>query len=463
MSLPAFCESTAAPSMLTMRSGVDFHDHLARVTACIWYGDRYYTSPLDIAAMCPQIASVARYYDAHFGDPRMTFRDVEGESSIVHLVPTTIDDLWRKAEGLLRLASAYDGILGRAPDYMGVGLAPARGALSFFGDDFQDHVGALLAAVRHQDLYVTHTTTNVTDKDGHAVGIRVVRETSDGLEVDGVRAMATAAPLSDLIVMLPNGLADGAPPEAATVFAIPTSARGVTLVTRQRLTGVSPLSSRYEETDALILLDRVLIPWSHVLVYRDKARYQAMTRATGMYRHSLMQTAARSVAKLRTLVRLAHRAQDVFGLAKRDAFKSFCGRVLRDISVTEATYHQAIERAAVNAYGVWIPDGRLLDALKLSFAQAYPQLMEELRRVLGPELFHLFDDAALPAPLAEALGRAWGFPADGVRRRLALTAELFDLAASSFGLRQEMYEMHKAGTADSIARSFWSEFQQSEA
>ena len=233
-------------------------------------------------------------------------------------------------------------------------------------------------------------------------------------------------------------------------------------MTRQRLDGVASLASRYEECDALVLLDRVMIPWSHVFVYRDRERYLTMTRGIGMFPHASLQSAARALAKLRTVGRLARRAEETFGLGKRDAFKSYCGRVLRDIALLDADYRQAIAQATENEYGVWVPDSRLLEAAKLYFAQAYPMLMEELRRLLGPELFHLFDGSALPAPLAEALGRVWGFSSQGVRQRLQLTAELFDLAVSSFGLRQELYEMHKAGSADTIARSFWKEFQISE-
>jgi 4-hydroxyphenylacetate 3-monooxygenase len=450
------------PAETAMRTSETYRAHLAQHRSCIWYGDRYHRSPLEIAAMLPQITSVGRFYDVHFEDEATTFRDAHGTSSIVHLAPTSPDELWRKGEGLLHLAGSYDGILGRAPDYVGTTLALWRQTGTFFSGEFRDSATRLADRVRQHDLYVTHTTTDITDKDGNPAGLRVVRESSAGLEVEGVRAMATAAPLSDLILMLPGRLAEGAPPEAMLIFAVPTSAPGLTLVTRQRLDGLASLSSRYEECDALVLLERVLVPWSHVFVYRDRVRYLTMTRATGMFPHASLQTAARAIAKLRTVLRLARRAEEVFGLAKRDAFKSYCGRLLRDIALLDADYQQAIERATQNAHGVRVPDSLLLEAAKLYFAQAYPRLMDDLRHLLGPELFHLFDGAALPPPLAEALGRAWGFSPAGVVQRLQLTAELFDLAVSSFGMRQELYEMHKAGTADTIARSFWKEFHPSE-
>jgi hypothetical protein len=167
----------------SMRTSDAYREHLARHRSRIWYGDRYYQSPLEIAALLPQIASIGRYYDVHFEDAATTFEDAEGTSSIVHLVPTTSEALYRKGEGLLRLAGSYDGILGRAPDYVGTMLALWRQAGAFFAETFQDSVGEFADRVRRQDLYITHTTTDITDRNGHPAGIRVVRESAEGLEV----------------------------------------------------------------------------------------------------------------------------------------------------------------------------------------------------------------------------------------------------------------------------------------
>src|SRR5438552_6964549 len=129
------------PVETSMRTSDAYRAHLAQHRSCIWYGDRYYQSPLEIAALLPQIASIGRYYDVHFEDAATTFEDAEGTSSIVHLVPTTPEALWRKGEGLLRLASSYDGILGRAPDYVGTTLALWRPAGAFFAETCQNSVG----------------------------------------------------------------------------------------------------------------------------------------------------------------------------------------------------------------------------------------------------------------------------------------------------------------------------------
>jgi aromatic ring hydroxylase len=136
--------------------------------------------------------------------------------------------------------------------------------------------------------------------------------------------------------------------------------------------------------------------------------------------------------------------------------------VLRDIELLDASYQRAIEQGSENEFGLWLPDSRSLEAAKLYFMQAYPMLMTELRRLIAPELFHLFEGEHLPERLAESLGKIWSLSPKQVVDRLDLTAQLFDLVLSSFGMRQEMYEMYKAGSPDRAARYFWNAFQHSE-
>ena len=447
----------------TMRTGATYREQLSRCDGHIWYGDRGYRTATEIVAMQPQIASIGRYYDFHHEEASSTYRDVDGPRSVVHLAARTRDELARKGQGLLRIAASYEGMLGRAPDFMGCFFSALQGAYPFFGKDFEGNARNLALEVQRRDLFVTHSTTEMMGEDGRPIGIRVVGESSAGLEVAGMRAMATSAPVSDLLMILPNRLAATTAPESTVAFALPTSTRGLHLVARRALQGVSPLSLRYEESDALVVMDRVLVPWSHVLVYRDEARYLGIAKATGGLQYASLQTAARSLAKLRSILERLREAGELFRSCRSDGFRSFCGRVLRDIELLDASYERSIEHGFENDFGLWVPEMRSLEAAKVYFMQSYPSLVQELRRLMAADLFQLFDGARMPEVLAGALGNAWGVPKEDLARRLALTHELFDLAISSFGVRQELYEMYKAGSPDRAARGFMRQFADSEA
>ena len=70
----------------------------------------------------------------------------------------------------------------------------------------------------------------------------------------------------------------GTDPDFALMFVAPMDAPGVKLISRasyEFVAGVTgspfdyPLSSRFDENDAILVLDNVLIPWENVLIYRD--------------------------------------------------------------------------------------------------------------------------------------------------------------------------------------------------
>ncbi|HEX7841664.1 MAG TPA: 4-hydroxyphenylacetate 3-hydroxylase N-terminal domain-containing protein [Kofleriaceae bacterium] len=445
-----------------MRTGTTYRDQLSRGDGHIWYGDREYRAATEIDAMQPQIASICRYYDFHHEDPLSTYRDVDGLRSIVHLAARTHEELARKGQGLLRIAASYEGMLGRAPDFIGCFFSALQGAYAFFGKDFEDNVRNLALEVQRRDLFATHSTTEMLGENGKPIGVRVVAESSAGLEIVGMRAMATSAPVSDLLVILPNRLAATTTPESTVAFALPISTRGLHLVARRALEGVSPLSRQYEESDALVVMDRVLVPWSHVLVYKDEARYLGISKATGGLQYGSLQTAARSLAKLRSILTRLRAADELFRSCRTDGFRSFCGRVLRDIELLDASYERSIEHGFENEFGLWVPHMRSLEAAKVYFMQSYPSLIQELRRLMAAELFHLVDGERMPEVLADALGKAWGVSRENLTKRLELTHELFDLAVSSFGVRQELYEMYKAGSPDRAARGFMKQFADSE-
>ena len=70
-----------------------------------------------------------------------------------------------------------------------------------------------------------------------------------------------------------------------------------------------PLSSRFDETDALVVFDRVFVPWERVFVYRDVALTQAQ----------FYETPAHVLGNHQAQVRFASKAQFLAGVALRIA------------------------------------------------------------------------------------------------------------------------------------------------
>ena len=99
--------------------------------------------------------------------------------------------------------------------------------------------------------------------------LAVVQETSAGLIMRGAKAVATASPYADEILILPAvesrpGFTTAADQKYAVIFAIPTHTPGLRFLCREPFGGGNrfdhPLASHLDKTDGVAIFDDVLVP-----------------------------------------------------------------------------------------------------------------------------------------------------------------------------------------------------------
>src|SRR5262249_45854305 len=139
----------------------------------------------------------------------------------------------------------------------------------------------------------------------------VVGERSDGIVVSGAQMLGTGGAIADemfvscIVPLVPGD------ENYALSFAVPVAAPGLRLLVRrpyaEGATSVFdyPLSSRFDETDALVVFDRVFVPWERVFVYKDVP----LTRA------QFYETPAHLLGNFQAQVRFASKAQFMAGIA----------------------------------------------------------------------------------------------------------------------------------------------------
>ncbi|MFI0486043.1 4-hydroxyphenylacetate 3-hydroxylase N-terminal domain-containing protein [Actinomadura sp. 9N215] len=116
-----------------------------------------------------------------------------------------------------------------------------------------------------------HRGGGVSGEDAQA---GVVEERPDGIVVRGAQMLATGAAVADEIFISCIKPLTPDDRDFAVGFTVPVSADGLKLYCRRpyATTGSPydyPLSTRYDETDALVVLDDVFVPWERVFVDRD--------------------------------------------------------------------------------------------------------------------------------------------------------------------------------------------------
>ncbi len=165
---------------------------------------------------------------------------------------------------------------------------------------------------RDNDLFLSYVIINPqSDKarsaggqpDPHLVA-SVVDEDSGGITIRGAKMLATSGVMAnELMVSGFQALQAGDEAYAFTAV-VPLGAKGLTLLSRrsyeQNATSEFdyPLSSRFDENDAVVHFDDVKIPWDRVFVFKDLRMANAQWHDTRAHVFQNYQCIVRLMAKL---------------------------------------------------------------------------------------------------------------------------------------------------------------------
>src|SRR2546425_938020 len=199
---------------------------------------------------------MCRLYDLqHSSQYRELMTFVSPESgrrvSYSYLLPRTPADLLAKRRNTEIWMEESWGQLGRAPDFMSnvvVGLYDFRAELERNDPRFGQNAINYHRYAQESDLSITHAIGDpqidrsigpLQDPD---LGLRVVRETEDGIVIQGAKQLATLAPLAnEVLVYLSSSYALREAKEFVLWFALPMATPGFKVLCRE------PLSRHLDE------------------------------------------------------------------------------------------------------------------------------------------------------------------------------------------------------------------------
>src|SRR6202041_2589192 len=110
--------------------------------------------------------------------------------------------------------------------------------------------------------------------------------------------------------------------DLSVMFMVPINAPGLKLICRTSYEAIAartaspfdyPLSSRFDENDAIFIMDNVFIPWEDVFIYRDPARVMSFFPGSGFVHGAMFQGCTRYAVKLDFIAGLLAKALHVTG------------------------------------------------------------------------------------------------------------------------------------------------------
>ncbi|HEY7650871.1 MAG TPA: 4-hydroxyphenylacetate 3-monooxygenase, oxygenase component [Methylomirabilota bacterium] len=409
--------------------------------------------------------SMAALYDMQFDPalrdemtyPSPTTGDRVGLSFIT---PRTTDDLARRRRMMSHWAHTSFGMMGRTPDFLNVSIMAMAGAGNYFAQnrpEFKRNILDYYEHVRERDLVLTHTLVNLQRnrapigtpvEDRTDVALSVVRETDAGIVVRGPRVLATLGPLADEIAVYParsHRLPGTALDHHAFAFAIPCATPGLRFLCREsydlgRSHFDHPLGSRFEEMDAIVFFDDVLVPWERVFLYGDTNLCNNMAQNTNQYTHSGHQVVTKNVAKCEFVVGLANLVVKTLGSEGNPQIQALLAELIEHLEVTKALLCAAEVNAEVDQWGVLCPARAPITVARNLFIRIYPRMVEVIQLLGSSSLMALPGEIDFSGPLGQEIARYLATDTADARERVQLFHLAWDLACSAFGSRQVLYE-----------------------
>lgn len=421
-------------------------------------------------AFAGAINEFRRLYDLQhspeLGD-RMTFvsPDTGNRVSYSWMVPKTPEDLrakWHNSE--LWMEESW-GQLGRTPDFMAgvlVGWCHIQDQLNRVNPMFGENVVHFHRYAMENDLSLTHAIGDpqinradvfrnpVDDPD---MALRVVNETPDGIVIRGAKQLATLAPISnEIMVYLSATFSRRAKDEFVQWFSIPMNAPGLKIICREPLslssTGHSlPFGSRFDEQDAMVFFDDVLVPWERVfMLYDREAAVRLMGAALGM--GGLNSSAIRFYSRLQTYLGVTTMIAESIGVDSFPEVREKMGEIVMYSEICRLAMNaiKAENEERLTQGGGRAAPGTFVPGLFTYAAQISSRVAQILREVGGSGLIMQPSEADLASqelrPYLERYMRGADVSVDYKSRLMRLG---FDLTISSFSNRQELYEYWHGG------------------
>jgi 4-hydroxyphenylacetate 3-monooxygenase len=418
--------------------------------------------------------SIARLYDA-LHDPRTRESLVAptdtGSGGFTHKffrVARSRDDVVGQRDAIAAWARLSYGWMGRSPDYK-ASLMNTLGANHSFYERFSDNAKAWYRRAQDHVLFMNHAIVNPpVDRARPAdevkdVFITIRKETDAGIYVSGAKVVATNSALTHYNFL---GQGAGAVPthdtDLAVMFIAPMNAPGVKLLCRASYEMMAkvvgspydyPLSSRFDENDAIFVFDNVLIPWEDVLLHRDVQKLRVFFPQSGFLQGYQLQGCTRFAVKLDFLVGVIAKALRAAGSDEFRGNQALLGEIIawRNLfwGLTDAMAHNPTP---------WVNDALLPNAqsgasYRVLAGDAYRRVREIVEKIVASSLIYLpsstkdFLNPDIDSYLARYVRGSHGI---AYKERIKIMKLLWDAIGTEFAGRHGLYETNYAGNHEDI-------------
>jgi len=414
--------------------------------------------------------SVARLYDAlHDNSLRETLLTRDRYGIVTHrfFAPAySADDLIAAADAIAVWQRMGYGWMGRTPEYKASFMA-TLGADPEYYAPFGQNALNLYKETARKVLFLNHVIVDPPvdrNKPPHEIRdvfVHVVKETDAGIYVSGAKQVATASALTHGSFVAVNSgsaarLQENRDEDFALVFFVRMNNPGQYLISRASYEAKAhhpfdyPLAARFDENDAILILDNAFIPWEDVLIYRDVRKVKSFYADSGFFPRFNLQTTIRMAIKMEFTAGLLLKGLECNGTADFRGVQVAVGEIIGMRNLFWALVAAMCRDPEPSLGGSVVPRLEYAGAARIYTNFAWDRVREIFERYLGgsPVLnVSSYKDLLNPElrPVIDRYMRGTGLSA---LERSKLFKVIWDAMYSEFAGRHGLYELNYAGNAE---------------
>ena len=440
-----------------MRTGAEYRESL-RDGRDVWVMGE---GPVDDVTSHPATAAMveeyAAWYDRHFEpgwrDILLTGPD-DGRRPLAFEVPKTSAHLQSLGKALRAVLFLSGGNMTHTPGY---GALIALGLVNHLKSSNHSPEEVEAAEAYRESLARTGRFLTfagggaligprLSDDSSKRVALRLVSETNEGIVVSGKVQMHTSTPFAEDVLITSR---DELPPGSGRWpwIILPVNAPGVRIVARRTSARhanpfLSPLSSRFDELDAILFLKDVFIPRERVFTGELIDRTKRHSLVSWLIWHHNIGW----LAKAELSLGLALALSEVMGLKENPATIEQLVDLAVDVQTSRTCVTAAELEPEVTLGGYAVPGPLHLAAAAINIFKTRQRVSETLRGLPGSSLVNAPADTDFADPLMAAeLEEAFGGGGYTALQRAALLQLTWDQVSSALDGRESVFELHASG------------------
>ncbi|WP_342561067.1 4-hydroxyphenylacetate 3-hydroxylase N-terminal domain-containing protein [Paenibacillus sp. FSL R7-0345] len=446
-----------------VKNGKEYTERINRQQINIWYQGKTIKGPLSShPAFNGLMKTQAEMYDMQHQKKimeQLTFQSgTDGERyGLSFLAPRSKEDLVRRRIMMELWAEKHHGFLGRSPDYMNttlMSLYTAAHLLQEYNPEYEDNLKKYYEYCRSQDITLSHAfiqpfasrLSELVDEFDDSITAKVIDHTENGIVVSGAFMMATQAATCDEILVFPSPLPSMLEQDNpyAFAFAVPNDLEGMTFICRESYSGSShydhPLSSRFEEMDAMVIFDHVFIPRNRIFYLGKEEIGERLFSEGNFHSHTGHQVLTRYIAKTEFLLGLVSKLSDEQNISLEPVTIERISRILTMLENLKSLRLASEMLAEPDSKGYYVPAKNPLIAATMQYSSFYQEMLGMLQDISSSSLVMLPSETDLESDAGDFIRLYLKGQDTSACDRISLFRLSWELGVGPFGGRQKQFE-----------------------